>query len=258
MSYQPESTMSRNLELRSTFQFSGEGLGTLVQPRETRFTSTPQAAEKNESLNKNNYGVATLMSKAIFNALDEEMREMTESYSSKRLASSINKGFDQESNLLSLQDGASSLENFEFNPNNSFDAGCCSKFCLREGAHKGHVILHIPAFIPEQELNIPKDATNFKLSVRLISISDFERNGEQVSVINKAQHAKVGIYETTMLPVLRIPTQPLTAQLSIPGVGSIQKDVSAVLVMGIKFYSYKDSKFSFMPEHGMMKIKTVH
>ncbi|SMD32713.1 hypothetical protein SAMN04488029_1064 [Reichenbachiella faecimaris] len=251
--------MSRNLELRSTFQFSGEGLGTLAQPKETRFTSTSQqAAEATESVNKNNYGVATLMSKAIFNALDADMLEMAESYCSKRLASTINKGFDSGKNLLSLRNTTSSLEGFEFNTENTFNAGCCTKFCLREGAHKGHIILHVPAFVPEKELNIPKDATNFKISARLISVSDFERNGEQVSINNKVQHAKVGIYETTMLPVLRISTQPLTAQLSIPGVGAIHNDVSAVLIMAIKFYSYKDSKFSFMPESGMMKIKTVH
>lgn len=250
--------MSRNLELRSTFQFSGEGLGTLAQPQETRFSSSTPTAEEKESISKNNYGIATLMSKAIFSSLDEEMQDMAEAYCSKRLASTINKGFGASENQLSIRHAGESLENFEFNTQNTFSAGCCSKFCLREGSHKGHVILHVPAFIPEKELNIPKDATNFKICARLISISDFERNGEQVSINNKAQHAKVGIYETTMLPVLRIPTQPLTAQLSIPGVAAIHNDVSAVLVMGIKFYSYKNSKFSFMPERGMMKIKTVH
>ncbi|MEP2023777.1 MAG: hypothetical protein ABJH98_03765 [Reichenbachiella sp.] len=250
--------MSRNLELRSTFQFSGEGLGTLAQPKESRFITSLQPAESKESLNKNNFGVATLMSKTIFNSLDEEMQEMAESYCSKRLASTINKGFDTKENSLSLRSLTSSLEGFEFNTENTFDAGCGTKFCLREGSHKGHVILHVPAFVPDKELSVPKDATNFKISARLISISDFERNGEQVTVNNKVQHAKVGIYETTMLPVLRIPTQPLTAQLSIFGVGTIQNDVSAVLVMAIKFYSYKNSKFSFMPKSSMMKIKTVH
>ncbi|WP_456461209.1 hypothetical protein [Reichenbachiella sp.] len=250
--------MSRNLELRSTFQFSGEGLGTLAQPQESQLNPKSQASESKELINKNNYGVATLMSKAIFSSLGPEMQEMTESYCSKRLASVINKGFDPASNLLSVRDAKSSLEHFEFNSENAFNAGVTSKFYLREGAHKGHVILHVPAFVPEQELNIPKDATNFKICARLISVSDFERNGEQVAVSNKVQHSKVGIYETTMLPVLRIPTQPLTAQLTIPTGGSIHNDVSAVLVLGIKFYAYANSKFSFKPEHGMMKIMTVH
>lgn len=251
--------MSRNLELRSTFQFSGEGLGTLAQPQETRFSSTtPSPAETNEAFNKNNFGIATLISKTIFSSLDEEMRTMSESYSSKRLASTINKGFHTSEGLLSISDAVDALENFEFNTENPFGSGVTSKFCLREGAHKGHMILHVPAFVPEKELNIPSDATNFKICARLISISDFERRGDHVSISNKVQHDKVGVYETTMLPVLRIPTQPLTAQLSIPGVSAIQSDVSTVLVMGVKFYSYKDSKFSFMPESGMMKIMVVH
>lgn len=175
-SHQPESTMSRNLELRSTFQFSGEGLGTLAQPQESRFTSPSQVSEAKESINKNNFGVATLMSKTIFSSLDDEMREMTEAYGSKRLASIINKGFESLNNQLSLKNAVASLENFEFNSQNTFESGVSSKFCLREGAHKGHVILHVPAFIPEKELNVPADATNFKICARLISISDFERN----------------------------------------------------------------------------------
>lgn len=251
--------MSRNLELRSTFQFSGEGLGTLAQPQETRISATKTTTtEVNESINKSNFGVASLISKTVINALDDEMRAMIEAYSSKRLSSLINKGFRNDNGSLSIRDTAHELEQFEFNTENTFKSGVTSKLCLREGADKARVILHVPAFVPEKELNIPSDATNFKISARLISISDFERNGAHVSICNKAQHAKVGVYETTMLPVLRMPTQPLTAQLSIPGIANIHNDVSSVLVMGIKFYAYKHSKFSFMPESGMMKIMTVH
>ncbi|MEO9964902.1 MAG: hypothetical protein ABJF11_03885 [Reichenbachiella sp.] len=250
--------MSRNLELRSTFQFSGEGLGTLAQPQEAIFSSTtPATTEVEESIKKNNFGIATLISKSIFSSLDEEMRAMTEAYSSKRLASLINKGFKCSDGVLSIRDTASELEHFEFNTAHAFESGVSSKFCLREGAHKGHVILHVPAFVPSKELNVPAEATNFKITARLISISDFERNGDHVAICNKPLHNQVGIYETTMLPVLRIPTQPLTAQLSIPGTSNIQNDVSALLIMGIKFYAYKNSKFSFMPESGMMKVMTV-
>lgn len=249
--------MSHNLELRSTFQLSGEGLGTLVQPQETRFTKTTPAPEAKESIQKNNYGIATLISKAVFNALDDEMREMAEAYTPKRLASLINKGFGEADKHLSVRNTNEALEGFEFNTSNTFEAGVTSKFCLREGSHKGHMIMHMPAFIPEKELNIPEDATNFKICARLVSVSDFERNGEQATIRNKEQHGKVGIYETTMLPVLRIPTQPLTAQLSIPAVANLSSDTATILVMGIKFYAYKDSKFSFMPNHGMMKIMKV-
>ena len=249
--------MSQNLELRSTFQFSGEGLGTLAQPQETRITSSTKDLLDNESIKKNNFGVATLMSRVIMNALDQEMLKMNESYASKKLASIINRGFDDNQVALKLRSSKKELENFEFNSEHEFEKGVSSKFFLKQGAHKGHIILHVPAFIPEKELDIPKEATNFKISARLISISDFERSGEKVSISNKVQHGKFGVYETTMLPVLRIPTQPLTAQLSIPGSSSIHNDISAVLVLGIKFYTYRNSKFSFMSDHGMMKIITV-
>ena len=250
--------MSRNLELRSTFQFSGEGLGTLAQPKEKILSPlAPSPAEAPESINKNNFGIATLISKSICSSMDEEMISMFSSYTSKRLSSVINKGFGNGEEQLSIRSTAKELEKFEFNADNPFSSGVNSKFCLREGSHKGHVILHVPAFIPEKDLNVPADATNFKICARLISVSDFERNGEQATICNKAQHNKVGTYETTMLPVLRIPTQPLTAQLAIPNVIHLHSDVSTVLVIGIKFYSYKNSKFSFMPESGMMKIVTV-
>lgn len=253
--------MARNLELRSTFQFSRDGLGTLTLPQDYRFSSPKkETLRKNnkEQMNKNSFGVATMMSKGIFSSMDEEMKSMSESYSSKKLASSINKNFSPEASKLSLSDARESLEGFEFNTANPFASGVKFKACLRNGAHRGQVILHIPAFIPMKELKVPIEATNFKLCARLISVSDFEKNGENLSLVDKGVHAKEGVYETTMLPVLRIPIQSMTAQLSIPEVKPTHNDLSTLLVMGVKFYFYKDSKFSFIPDGGMMKIVKVY
>lgn len=252
--------MARNLELRSTFQFSGDRLGTLTFPKDYHVSRSKRSiyVQKKEPMNKTSFGVATIMSQSIFSSLDEDMKSMSESYSSKKLASCINKAFSADAAKLSLRDAKESLEGFEFNTENPYASGVKFRTCLRNGAHKGQMILHVPAFIPLKELKVPIEATNFKLFARLISVSDIEKNSKYVSLIDSDAHAKEGIYETPMLPVLRIPIQSMTAQLSIPEVKATNNDVSTLLIMGIKFFSYRNSKFSFIPDGGMMTIMNVY
>jgi hypothetical protein len=250
------------LELRSTFQLTNEGLGSLTRPNENRtrpYQTLPPKEKESVTQKidkKNHFGIATLVSKSIFSLFEADMLEISESYASKKLASILNNSFQE--NLFSLAHAKNELEGFEFNASNPFETGVGSKICLRKGAHKGHMIMHIPAFVPVKQLNVPKEATNFKISARLISVSDIEKATDHYSLINKVQHNKVGFYDSTMLPVLRIPTQPLTAQLSIPNIGNIKDNVSTILVIAIKFYCYKNSNFCLMPEDGMMKIMKVN
>lgn len=252
--------MARNLEIQSTFQITGDGLGSLVRSKSNRYEKVmdPIIPEDAILVKKNNFGIATLMSQSVFSSLDQEMKEMCESYASKKMASKINTGFKENQSRLTFAGSKINLESFEFNSNNSFAQGVKTKFCLSNGAHKGHMIVHVPAFIPIEELDVPEQATNFKLSARLISISDYERKGDSFELLNPIQHEQVGSYETTMLPMLRIPTEPITAQLSIANRGVLKANVSTVLVIGVKFYTYKNSKFSFMSDEGMMRVIKVN
>lgn len=260
--HEKTATAMARLELRSTFQMTDQGLGTLSRRDDQRSYSPPSPQTTKEETNvkkiykKNNFGIATLISQTIFSLLDDDMRDIAASYASTKLSSLINNSI--KGDIISLSKNQSDLEGFEFNTSSPFESGVGSKICLRNGAHKGHMIMHIPAFVPVKELKVPKEATNFKISARLISISDFEKSADHYTINNNSQHGKVGVYDSTMLPVLRIPTQPLTAQLSIPNIGNIKNNVTTLLILSIKFYNYRDSKFNLLADDGMMKIMKVN
>ena len=56
-----------------------------TKPNRKANMSVPTDSEQVVLVKKNNFGIATLMSQAVFAGLDEEMRESCESYASKKL-----------------------------------------------------------------------------------------------------------------------------------------------------------------------------
>jgi len=256
--------MSNQLELRSTFRFSGEGVRTLSLPSENRafgsITNTEnQSTEGSYAiLKKNSYAVATSVSQAIYQNLGEEVLSTIESYSSKRLSSIINKAFSSSTEYLSLKNISSDLSGFDFNKDSACYQEIKSRFFAKKGSHSGHVIFHMPAFVPQNDLNVPKGATNFKIFARLISISDFEKSGDDYHALNHRLHGQVSNYQSTMQPVLRITTQPMTAQLRISTPNFSPVGMSSIFVEGVKYYSYKDRKFSTMADNTKLCVMGVY
>ena len=254
--------MSNQLELRSTFRLSGEGLGAISVPNESVISSTfkteqlPRPSDQ-ENYKKNNFAVATTISQAIINGLGTDLRDATESYSSKKLASKINKLFSANANHLSLNSLSDELCGYDFNNDHSFDSGVSTKFFVKKGAHCGHVIFHIPAFVPQVDLKVPKGATNFKIDARLIAISDFEKIGGEFHTTNIRQHGQTANYQSPMLPLLRITTQPITAQLNIVNRSFSAAGLSSVLVLGIEYFEYDKKKFNRLDDCTRMKILEV-
>lgn len=253
--------MANRLELRSTFQLSADGVGTMNFPTESGLlqnsfiTSSRQDSQEIQELSrKNNFAVSTTISQAIINGLGEDLRGCIESYSSKKFASLLNNTFDGTSRHLALSDIRESVVGYDFNPEQAFDAGVSTKFCVRKGQHSGHVIFHVPAFVPQKDFNIPEGATNFKICARLIAVSDFEKSGSDFHTRNIRQHGQVASYQTPMLPLLRITTQPITTQLRISNPGFSPVGISSVLILGLKFYHYGDKKFSRLADHTRLKV----
>ncbi|MFY0627184.1 MAG: hypothetical protein JXR07_12865 [Reichenbachiella sp.] len=256
--------MPNQLELRSTFQLTGESISNIGVPSEA-ILENPYKKRKDqypenlqETHKKNNFAVATTISQSIFNGLGKDLRNSTESYCSKKLASKINKSFNQNLNHVSIKDIEEQLNGYDFNCENSFDEGVSTKFCVKKGAHSGHVIFHIPAFVPQNDLKVPKDATNFKICARLIAVSDFEKNGNDFHTTNIRQHGQTFSFQTTMLPLLRITTQPITAQLRINNPGFSPVGMSSVVVLGVKYYTYDKKKFTQLEECTRTKILKVY
>ena len=254
--------MSNQLELRSTFRLSGEGLGSIPVSNDriinsTFSTDTHSNSSEFNDLKKNNFAVATTISQAIYNGLGADLKNEVEAYSSKKFASKINKLFSDSTTHLSLRDIDRDIEGFDFNGVHAFDDGVSTRFFVKKGAHCGHVIFHIPAFVPQAELKVPKGATNFKFSVRLITISDFEKVGSDFHTTNIRQHGRTMSFQTSMLPLLRITTQPITTQLRVTNRGFSAAGLSSVLVLGVEYFEYSQKKFNRMNDCTRMKILKV-
>ncbi|MFY0652038.1 MAG: hypothetical protein JXQ96_08405 [Cyclobacteriaceae bacterium] len=207
---------------------------------------------------KNKHSVASYFSKTIKDCLDSEMRDLIEPYATVRLTSLIRNAFSA-SDQVSLNDGSSELENFNFNTSNPFKKTINSKVYIRGGSHNGYAILHVPAFVPANELNMPEEATNFKICARLISISDFELSNELKAYVpaDIDSHGQLGSFETTMLPILRMQTQPITTQVCINKGKALEGNVHTLLIAAVKFYCYSNGKFTHLSDHGSMKVMKV-
>lgn len=204
---------------------------------------------------KNKQAVASLMCKTIKESFDTEMLSLIEPYHSVRLTAAIRNSFI-DNYALSISNAKADLEQFDFNSSSTFDHTVKTKFFVKGGSHNGYAILHVPAFVPVNELDVPNEATNFKISCKLISISDFKFSKELNSYVpeNMDAHGQSGTFETTMLPVLRMQTQPITAQVCIDKCKPMEKGVHTLLVAAVKFYSYDHGKFVHLTEKGSMKI----
>lgn len=215
--------------------------------------------------NQKEFGVASMMAKALRSSLSDGMSEICESYVSSRLTA-------QFRNLAKMEAGETGtrpmciskhghiFHGFEFNPDSPYKEIFGAKYFVRKGSRQGQVIIHFPAFIPEETFKTPKEATNFKITARLVALSDYEYDTIENSYHpkNKDMHGKFGSFESAMLPLLKIPTEPMTAQVSIPFAPEIGEEMGYFLVMAVSFFKYQDGTFSHLPRQSGMQIEQVY
>lgn len=249
--------MANHVELKSSYYFD-EGLQTLGGTSKSYRVDTPNIHLKKEAslLFKTKFTASSHISKTIIDGLGSELKTICEGYSSRKLASQINKAFD-EVESLSIGSCSKQLEGYDFNPSKAYKTGVKTKFFIKPGSHKGNVIFHIHSFVPTQDLKIPKQATNFKIEARLVSISDLRAKSDDLVLLDPKQDGKVGFFQTPMLPILKMSTQPMTSQLRLLDSAAINDNVSTVLVVGVKFYEYVNKNFSLLHKDGMMSIIKV-
>ncbi len=215
--------------------------------------------------NQKEFGVASMMSKVLRQSLSECMSEICESYVSGKLTAEFR-------NLAKLEEGKTGtrpmrlskhghlLSGFEFNTGAPYKKIFDAKYFVKSGSRKGHVIIHFPAFIPEKAFSRPDDATNFKINARLVALSDFTFNAEEKTYQPKNEdvHGMFGSYESPMLPLLKIPTEPMTAQLSLPNPSQVKGGIGLFLVMAISFYRYEKGRFIHLAKDSGMQIHEVY
>jgi len=252
--------MNNTLELRSTVHISD----TISELPSLSINNTPflrkkiKRSEISKDLYKSNKNeVAIHFVQILKNSMDAEMRSLIEPYSTKKLSSLVRKSF-LEDDILSISK-CGDIVGYDFGANKETCSRFRAKCFIRKGDHKGNVLLHIPAFTPSDEFIAPKEATNFKVSSKLIALSNFrldEKNKQYLPVYFES-HGLVSKYETTMLPLIKIQTQPITTRLNIRGVKLIQNDADTVLLTAIKFYKYSNGKFEHLADDGCLSITQI-
>ena len=213
--------------------------------------------------NQKEFGVASMMAKTLRQSLSTGMSEICETYVSGKLTA-------QFRNLAKMEEGQTGtrplflskhghlLNGFEFNSKAPYDKIFGAKYFVKPGSQRGQVILHFPAFVPEKTFKSPKGATNFKITARLIALSDYQfdqKTGGYLPV-NKELHGKFGTYESSMLPLLKIPTEPMTGMISIDN-KIIPEGTGLFLVMAISFYKLDNGKFEHLSKESSMQIQRV-
>ncbi len=214
--------------------------------------------------NQKEFGVASMMAKTLRDSLSEGMSEICEPYVSGRLTAKFR-------SLAKLEDGETGtrplyvskhghhLGGFEFNPSVGYDEIFGAKYFIKPGSEKGQVILHFPAFTPDQTFANPEEATNFKIKARLVAISDYtyDKHSETYFPSNDELHGKFGSFESKMFPLLKIPMDPLTTMVSVDH----REDLAGAalfLVMAVSFYKYENGKFLHLAKDSAMSIKRVY
>ncbi len=211
--------------------------------------------------NQKEFGIASMMAKTMRNTMTGDLDDICETYSSGKLTARFR-------NLAKNTDGPTGtrplipskfghqVEGFEFNPDSPFGNTFYPKYFVHPGQGRGHVILHFPGFIPVKSIAFPEEASHFKLTAKLVCISDFYFDSEDGSYrpSNPDHHGVTDSFESTMFPALKIPIQPITAQLSITGSKPLPEKVGVFLLMGVKFYRYQDSRYTFLKKGSSCKI----
>lgn len=214
--------------------------------------------------NQKEFGVASMMSKVLRDSLSDGMLDICETYVSGRLTA-------QFRNLAKHEEGKSGtrplylskyghhLNGFEFNTMAPYEKIFETKYFVKPGSRRGQVILHFPAFVPEHTFDKPEGATNFKINARLVAISDykFDLDLETYKAVNEEYHGKYGSFNSAMLPILKMPTEPMTAQVSL-NEKDVPEGMGLFLVMAVSFYRYENGTFHHLHKASGMTIKQVY
>ena len=214
--------------------------------------------------NQREFGLASMLAKTLRDAIPSSVSRISEKYSSGKLTAQFRNLAQLEEGVtgqrpLSLSKNGGKIAGFEFNAEKPFTSNFKVKHFSKQGSHRGHLILHFPAFIPVNELNVPEEATNFKINAQLTVISDYYYDDELEGYVghNKDYNGLSGYYETPMLPVLKIPTQSITTQLSVNNGRPVPERTGLLLILSLRFFKYQEFQFHQLDQDSSMQIVQV-
>ena len=234
----------------------------LLTREPSEHTISTKESPKAEKLKKE-FSVASLMSKTVRSSMTPDMANICESYLGTKLTAKFR-------GLAKLAEGKSGyrpfylskygkkLKGFDFNNKSPYRRVFKAKYYVKSGSRKGQVILHFPSFIPTKDMKSPEGATNFKISARMIALSDygFDTLAKSYRQINQEYHGQYASYDSGMLPILKMPMDPITTQLSLDQ-KELPENTSLFLLMSVSFYSYQNGKFKHYSKESCMHLEQV-
>jgi hypothetical protein len=214
-------------------------------------------------LHQREFSVASSITRTLKENLTEDMTAICESYLTNKLTA-------QFKGLARFEDGKAGtrpiyltkygqeLCGFDFNTMAPYKEVFKAKYFAKSGSRRGQIILHFPSFIPEKMLAFPDDATHFKISSRLIALSDFGYYPHEKSyrAVCKEFHGRSASFDSGKLPILKIPIDPITTQLCVDQ-KTIPDNTSLVLVMSVSFYRNNGGHYHHLNRESTMQIEQV-
>jgi hypothetical protein len=214
--------------------------------------------------NQQEFAAASNLAKTLRHSLPKKMAKICEPYVSGKLTAEFR-------NLAKLSDGTKgkrpillsengqSLEGFDFNSNAPFKKIFPTNVMVMSGSNYGQLILHIPAFIPKEDLNAPDQATHYQLFSHLLLLSDFtyKQDAKEYNPCAPEVHARKNTMENPIHPIINYPEESTTQQLSVYDGEALPKDTRLLLILGVKFYKYDKLKYLDLPSNSSMQIIKV-
>lgn len=209
------------------------------------------------------FSVASALAKTVKASLSPDMSSICESYLATKLTAKI-RGLAKYSEGKSgfrpffLSKYGKKLKGFDFNSDAPYRKVFKAKYHVKKGSRHGQVIVHFPAFVPAKDLKAPNEANYFKICARLVALSDFSfDNTEQAyRQLNKEYHGRYASFDSGMLPLLKMPLDPLTSQLSLDQ-KELPDGTSLFLMMGVSFYTYEGGRFKHISKESSLHLEQV-
>ena len=214
--------------------------------------------------NQQEFAAASNLAKALRHSLPKKMAKICEPYVSGKLTAKFR-------NLAQLSDGdtgkrpillsenGQTLEGFDFNSNAPFKETFPNNIMVMSGSNYGQLILHIPSFIPKQDLMAPDNSTHYQLFSHLLLLSDFTytKESKEYNPCAPEVHARKNTRENPIHPIINYPEESTTQQLSVYNGEALPSDTKLLLILGVKFYRYDNLKYIDLPDNSSMQIIKV-
>jgi len=215
--------------------------------------------------NQKEFGVASMMAKTLRQSLGAGLSAICETYVSGRLTAKFRNLAKHEPGEIGTRSIYPSkhghyFSGFEFNQDVPYKSIFGANYFVKNGSRRGQFILHFPSFIPTEVMQKPEGATNFKISARLIVLSDFSfcPINECYLPKNENVHGDFGAYESHMLPIVKIPLEPMTGHISLPKVLDPYNNSGLFLLLAICFFKYEKGQFFSMSKSSALQIHQVY